>query len=458
MQVRLGSMRRLLPLRVAVSLWVAVLSLLSAGATAEEAPATPRTVLKLSLAAAIDPVASRRIQEAIDEATRSHAAAVVVEMDTPGGLLTATREIVQMIFASPVPVIVYVGPSGARAGSAGVFLTLAAHVAAMAPGTNIGAAHPVAISSPGGGEGMGETMEKKVTNDAAAFARSIAERRGRNAKWAEGAVRESTSVTENEALKDGVIDLIAPDVPTLLAECDGRTVDLPSGPTVLHTKGATIVPVETPFKYRFLGWLANPNTAYLLMLLGVYGLIFELANPGAILPGVAGAIALVLAAFALGMLPFNAAGVAMIVLAFALFAIDLFVPTHGVLSAGGIVAFVIGSIMLFEVPEAMEFGISWQVLIPATAATAAFFLFVVGLGLKAQRRRPVTGQGGLVGEVGRARTELAPTGKVFLHSEIWNARANRHVTVGETVRVVGVHGMELEVEPVASERSGPDDS
>jgi len=447
---------------LALGTWLAGLVLLptgATGATGQEAVQTaPHPVLHLSLAAAIDPVASLRIQEAIDEAARSNAAAVVVEMDTPGGLLTSTREIVQMIFASPVPVIVYVGPSGARAGSAGVFITLAAHVAAMAPGTNIGAAHPVAISAPGGGEGMGETMEAKVTNDAAAFARSIAERRGRNAEWAEGAVRESTSVTENEALKDEVIDLIAADLPALLTACDGRTVELPSGPTVLHTKGAAIVPVETPFKYRFLGWLANPNTAYLLMLLGVYGLFFELANPGAILPGVAGAIALVLAAFALGMLPFNATGVALIVLALALFAIDLFVPTHGILSTGGVVAFVIGSVMLFDVPDAMDFGISLQVLIPATVATAAFFLFAVGLGLKAQRRRAVTGQVGLMGEVGRVRTELNPAGKVFLHSEIWNARASQSVAVGDAVRVVAVRGMELEVEPVAPERSGPDDS
>jgi membrane-bound serine protease (ClpP class) len=417
----------------------------------------PRTVLQLSLDAAIDPVAHRRIQEAIDEAARRNAAAVVIEMDTPGGLLTSTREIVQAIFASPVPVIIYVGPSGARAGSAGVFLTLASHVAAIAPGTNIGAAHPVSISTPGGGEGMGETMETKVTNDAAAFARSIAERRGRNAKWAEGAVRESLSITENEALKEGVIDLIAADVPALLDACDGRKVDLPSGATTLHTKGATVIPVSTPFKYRFLGWLANPNTAYLLMLLGVYGLIFELANPGAIFPGVAGAISLVLAAFALGMLPFNAAGIALILVALALFVIDLFVPTHGILTTGGVVAFTIGSIMLFDVPEAMDFGISWQVLIPATAATAAFFIFAVGLGLKAQRRRAVTGQGGLVGEIGRARTELAPAGKVFLHSEIWNARATAHVAVGEAVRVVAVRGMELDVEPVTPDRSGPHD-
>lgn len=429
------------------------------GAKGQEGETTePRTVLHLSLAAAIDPVASRRIQEAIDQANQRRSAALVVEMDTPGGLLTSTREIVQAIFASPVPVIIYVAPSGARAGSAGVFITLASHVAAMAPGTNIGAAHPVAISTPGGGEGMGETMEAKVTNDAAAFARSIAERRGRNATWAEGAVRESLAITENEALKEGVIDLIAADLPALLDACDGRTVDLPSGPTILHTKGAAVIPLATPFKYRFLGWLANPNTAYLLMLLGVYGLIFELSNPGAIFPGVAGAISLVLAAFALGMLPFNAAGVALIVLAIALFVIDLFVPTHGILTTGGVIAFTIGSIMLFDVPEAMDFGIAWQVLIPATATTAAFFIFAVGLGLKAQRRRAVTGQGGLVGEVGRARTELAPAGKVFLHGEIWNARASGPIAVGEPVRVVAVRGMELSVEPVVPERSGPHDS
>jgi membrane-bound serine protease (ClpP class) len=438
-----------------------VLGLVLAGrADAQQDDATmPRSVLHLSLAAAIDPVAGLRIREAIDQASQSGSAAVVIEMDTPGGLLTSTREIVQTIFASPVPVIIYVGPSGARAGSAGVFLTLAAHVAAMAPGTNIGAAHPVAISTPGGGgNGMGETMETKVTNDAAAFARSIAERRGRNVEWAEGAVRQSLSITENEALKEGVIDLIAADLPTLLAKCDGRTVDLPSGPTVLHTKGATLVPHATPFKYRFLGWLANPNTAYLLMLLGVYGLIFELANPGAIFPGVAGAIALVLAAFALGMLPFNATGIALIVLALALFVVDLFVPTHGILTSGGVVAFTIGSIMLFDVPDAMDFGISWQILIPATVATTAFFVFAVGLGLKAQRRRTVTGQGGLLGEVGRARTNLAPMGKVFLHGEIWNARATAHIAVNEPVRVVAVRGMELDVEPVAPERSGPHDS
>jgi len=355
---------------------------------------------------------------------------------------------VQAILASPVPVIVYVAPSGARAGSAGLFLTLAAHVAAMAPGTNIGASHPVAMTGPTGGGGMDKTMSEKVTNDTAAFARTLAEGRGRNAKWAEGAVRESLSITEKEALKKHVIDLIAPDLTALLTATDGRTVEVAGTKRVLHTKGAAVVPVETPFRYRFMGWLANPNTAYLLMLVGVFGLIFELSNPGAILPGVAGAICLVLAAFALGMLPFNAAGAALLVVALLLFVTDLFVPTHGILTIGGLIAFTIGSIMLFRVPDAIGFGLSWRVVVPATAATAGFFLFAVGLGLKAQRRQAATGLGGLVGTEGEARTALDPAGKIFVHSEIWNARATAPVAAGERVRVVAIHDLELTVEPL----------
>jgi len=436
-----------------LALVVLLLAALSAS-SAEAGP--PRHVLHLTLATTVDPVAGHRLADALDQAREEQAAALVVSLDTPGGLLTTTREMVKRILASPVPVIVYVAPSGARAGSAGLFLTLAAHVAAMAPGTNIGAAHPVAMPGPTGGGGMGETMSEKVTNDTAAFARTLAERRGRNAKWAEGAVRDSLSITEQDALKEGVVDLVAPDLTALLAAADGREVEVAGDAgVVVRTKGAAVVEVETPFRYRFMVWLANPNIAYLLMLVGVYGIIFELANPGAILPGVAGAISLVLAAFALGMLPFNIAGVALLVVALALFVIDLFVPTHGILTAGGLVAFTIGSIMLFRVPEAMGFGLSWRVVAPATAATAAFFLFAVGLGLKAQRRQAATGLGGLVGEEGEARTALDPTGKVFLHSELWNARATVPVAAGTRVRVVAVRGLEVTVEPLADGRDRP---
>jgi len=410
----------------------------------------PRHVLHLTLATTVDPVAGHRLADALVQARTEGAAALVVSLDTPGGLLSTTREMVKAILASPVPVIVYISPSGSRAGSAGLFLTLAAHVAAMAPGTNIGAAHPVAMPGPTGGGGMSETMSEKVTNDTAAFARTLAERRGRNAKWAEGAVRESLSITEQEALKKRVVDLVVPDLPALLAAADGREVEVAGQKgVVVRTKGAAVVEVETPFRYRFMGWLANPNIAYLLMLVGVYGIIFELANPGAILPGVAGAISLVLAAFALGMLPFNAAGAALLLVALTLFVIDLFVPTHGILTAGGLVAFTLGSIMLFRVPEAMNFGLSWRVVVPATAATAGFFLFAVGLGLKAQRRQAATGLAGLVGEEGEARTPLDPAGKVFLHSELWNAHATAPVAVGARVRVVAVRGLEVTVEPLA---------
>jgi len=418
-------------------------------------PSPPRHVLHLTLATAVDPVAGRRLADALDQARQEGAAALVVSLDTPGGLLTTTRAMVQAILASPVPVIVYIAPAGARAGSAGLFLTLAAHVAAMAPGTNLGAAHPVAMPSPMGGGEMGETMTAKVTNDTAAFARTLAERRSRNAKWAEGAVRESLSITEQEALKEGVVDLVAPDLAALLAGVDGRAVEVAGqNGVILHTRGAAVVEVATPFRYRFMGWLADPNAAYLLMLVGVYGLIFELANPGAIFPGVAGAISLVLAAFALGMLPFNGAGAALLAVALVLFVIDLFVPTHGILTAGGLVAFTLGSIMLFRVPEAIGFGLSWRVVVPATVATAAFFLFAVGLGLKAQRRQAATGLEGLVGEEGEARTPLAPagpTGKVFVHGELWNARAAVPVEVGTRVRVVAVRGLEVTVEPLVED-------
>jgi membrane-bound serine protease (ClpP class) len=349
------------------------------------------------------------------------------------------RAICQRLLNAEIPVVVWVGPTGARAASAGVFITLAAHVAAMAPATNIGAAHPVAV-----GGGVDKESMRKIENDAAAFVRTIAAERGRNADWAEKAVRESVSITEREAVKLKVVDLVADSIPDLLAKIDGRTVRTTRGAVTLATKDAVATPIQIGFRDRFLNIITDPNVAYVLMMLGTLGLIFELSNPGAVLPGVIGGISLILAFFAFQSLPINFAGMLLILLAIVLFIAEVKVVSHGVLAIGGVVAMALGSLMLYDEPES-GFRVSWLVILPTVALTAGIFLFALTAGVRALSRRPQLGAEALVGATGTAYGALTPDGQIKLKGEIWRAVADRPTPEGATVRVVGVDGLTLRV-------------
>ena len=345
---------------------------------------------------------------------------------------------------SPVPVVVYVSPGGAHAGSAGVFITIAANIAAMAPGTNIGAAHPVTLQAQ-----MDTTMNEKVTNDAAAFIRSIAEKRNRNMIWAERAVRRSYSYTETEALRDSAIDLIAKNDQELLAMIDGKTIELSSGTKTLHTRTATIEEYEMNVWEKLLDIISDPNIAYILLLLGMYGIFFELYNPGAILPGIVGVIALILSFYSMHTLPINYAGLALIVFAIILFLLEIKIVSHGLLAIGGIVSLLLGSMMLVNSSSLEMVKISRSVIFSATAVTALFFLFIVGIGISAQRRKVVTGVEGLIGDIGEVTELLAPTGTVKVQGETWNAESLAgNISKGEKVRIKEMKNLKLYVEKI----------
>ena len=433
--------------------WILGLTLVGAGLLA--AQPSERHVMRIVVDGAISPASAEYIQDAIDEAGESRADALVIQLDTPGGLVESTREIVQAMMASEVPVVVYVAPSGARAGSAGVFLTLAAHVAAMAPGTNIGAATPISMGGgglPGGPapadsaiEGAGgDALEQKILNDTVAFIRTIAERRGRNAEWAERAVTEAVSVTETAAVEENVVDLVAPSLPALLEEIDGREVELFDRRVTLQTAGAEVRDLEKGLRFKILDTIANPNIAFILMMIGIYGIFFELMNPGAILPGVVGGISLLLAFFALQALPVNYAGVLLILFSLILFIAEVKVVSHGLLTVGGVVAFVLGATMLFDTPGSF-LRVSWSVIIPAALLTAGFFAFAMGLAWRAWKAKPTTGREGLVGERGVVRKRIDPEGQVMLRGELWRARADEALETGVPVEVVGMEGLTLEV-------------
>ncbi len=390
-------------------------------------------------------VTARYLVKAIERAERDGAVAIVIELDTPGGLDPAMREVVKAELASDVPVVVYVSPSGGRAASAGAFIALAAHVAAMSPGTNIGAAHPVTV-----GEKVSEEMKEKVTNDAVAYIKSIAEKRGRNSEWAEKAVRESSSITEKEALELKVTDVVAEDLEELLKKLDGRRVKLPSGEKIIETEGVRVERFPMSFRERFLSRISDPNIAYILFILGFYGLLFEITHPGAILPGVFGALCLVLAFFAFQTLPINYAGVALIVLGIAFFVLEVFTPTYGPLTVAGVISMVLGSTMLIET-DVPFLKISWAVIVPAVATTAAFFVFGMAMVIRAMRRKPTTGRRGLIGEVGVARTKIREEGTVFVHGELWKASSGEPIRKGEKVTVVDVEGLVLKVEKKPSD-------
>jgi membrane-bound serine protease (ClpP class) len=396
-------------------------------------------VSTINVEGVISPVTVRLVETAIAKAQADKAQALVIQLDTPGGLERSMRTICQRLLNAEIPVIVYVGPTGARAASAGVFITMAAHVAAMAPATNIGAAHPVAL-----GGGVDKESMRKIENDAAAFARTIATERGRNADWAEKAVRQSVSVTEREAERLKVIDVVADSIPDLLAKIDGRTVKTVKGPVTLATKGAVVTSIAIGFRDRFLNVITDPNVAYILMMLGMLGLFFELSNPGAVLPGVIGGISLILAFFAFQSLPINFAGLLLILFAIVLFIAEIKVVSHGVLAIGGMVSMALGSLMLFDAPDA-GFRVSWAVIIPTVALTGGLFLFAIALGVRAFARRPLLGVSGLIGQVGVARGALAPAGQVTVQGELWNAVADAPVEDGAPVRVVDVKGLTLKV-------------
>ena len=418
------------------------------------APATggaaPPPVAHIEIEGVISPVTLRLVGLAIDRAQAERAQALVIQLDTPGGLERSMRSIVQRMMNADVPVVVYVAPTGARAASAGVFITMAAHVAAMAPATNIGAASPVAL-----GGGADKTMLKKVENDAAAFIRTVAVERGRNADWAEKAVRQAVSITEREAVKLKVVDLIADSLPDLLEKLHGRVVKLPKATVTLATKGAPVSPIEIGFRDRVLNVITDPNVAYILMMLGMLGLFFELSNPGVVLPGVIGGISLILAFFAFQSLPINYAGVLLILFGIVLLIAEIKIVSHGILALGGIVSMALGSLMLFDAPE-LGFRVSWWAIVPMVGLTSGLFLFVVAAGVRALSGRQLLGPSGLVGTLGVARERLAPEGHVLVHGELWRAVAEGGpLEPGAQVRVLAVDGLTLRVGKADAERGNP---
>jgi membrane-bound serine protease (ClpP class) len=413
-------------------------------------PAWSSEIVKLSVDDVIHRVTAQYLVEGIERAEEEGAELVLIQLKTPGGLDMSMREIIEKILNSKVPVVVYVAPSGARAASAGFLITMAADVAAMAPGTNIGAAHPVS----GSGQPMDETMSKKVESDAAAYIRSIAAKRGRNVELAEKAVVESQSWTEDEALQAGLIDYVAGSQAELLKELDGVTVTRFDGSeTVLHTSGATVEELEMTLPQRILSVVSNPNIAYILMTLGVLGIYFELANPGAVLPGVIGVICLILAFFALQVLPVNYAGLLLILVGIGLLIAEALTPAFGALGLGGVVAVVLGSLILFKEQEipTPALQLSWAVILPVTLTLVIMFGFIARLVIKAQRSKPTTGDIGLAGEIGTAKSDIDGTGKVFVHGEYWDAKSQYKIAKGDRVRITGVQGLLLDVEPVSKD-------
>jgi len=401
---------------------------------------TPKpSIYLLQLNGIINPITSQYVVSGIEDAEAEEAECLILQLDTPGGLDTSMRDIIKKMLNSTIPIIVYVSPSGGRAASAGVFITLASNIAAMAPGTNIGAAHPVVM-----GEGeIDEEMKAKLENDATAYIKSIAEKRGRNTQWAEKAVRESVSITEQEAIEIGVIEFIANDVNELIEIINGVRVTSASGEKVLNTKDAEIIPVKMTFKDLFLHSLTNPNVAYILLFLGIYGILGEFSNPGSFFPGIVGGISLILAFVAFQSIPINYGGFLLIIFGIVLLVIEVYTPTFGVFTAGGVTSLVLGSFMLSK-STAPFLRISLGLIISMSLATAAFFVFALSKGIKIQWKKPVTGREGLIGKIGIAKTDLTPEGTIFIHGERWQASTEDElIKVEEEVEVLEVKGLQL---------------
>jgi len=406
-------------------------------------PATAGTVHVITIDGTINPASAAFIHQSVSRAGDAGAECLVVRLNTPGGLLESTRDIVTDLLTSSVPVIVYVSPSGSQSASAGAFVTLAAHIAAMAPGTNIGAAHPVGMQ----GDQPDSIMNEKVTNDAAAFIRTISEKRSRNVQWAEDAVRKSISYTETEALRDHVIDLVAPTLEALLDSVNGREVMVGEHPRRLATHGSEVVEVPMGFKFEILDLLSNPNIAYIFLLLGMYGLMFELYNPGSVLPGVVGVISLIIAFYSLNTLPVSYAGLALVIVGIILFILEIKITSYGLLTVGGVASLFLGSIMLIDSDSPLEIvSISWAVIVPAVLLTAGFFAFAIGMGVRAQMKKPTTGSEGIIGEEGVVVTALNPDGQVLVHGEVWNATSvSGSLKKGTRIAVVSVRNLTLTV-------------
>lgn len=412
-------------------------------ALAAQALGAAEKVIAVDVDGMVHPITAEIVGGAIAQAREQHASLVIVRLNTPGGLMDAMRETISAILASPVPVVTYVSPSGGRAASAGFFLLEAGDVAAMAPGTNTGAAHPVAF----GGQ-MDAVMKQKVENDAAAYLRSICSRRGRNSTLAETAVRESKSFTEREALDQHLIDLVTPSERELLAAIDGRTVTRFDGSSVtLHTAGASTVVYERSLRQKIVAAIADPNIALILLVIGALCIYVEFSSPGAIAPGVAGAILVLLGLSAISVLPINWLGAALLVLAFTLFALEVKFTSHGVLGAGGALAMILGAVMLIDSPVP-EMRIRWSTAVALALPFSAITVMLLALAVRSRRAKVATGREGMVGEIGAAITELAPAGKIFVHGEYWDAVSTLPAPPGARVRVTAIKGLTLTVEPL----------
>ncbi len=404
---------------------------------------TCQTAVSININGGINPSSAEFIHKSIQAAESKNAECLLIHLNTPGGLVNATRGIVTDILQSQVPVVVYISPTGAHGGSAGVFITMAANIAAMAPETNIGAARPVSMHG-----GMDSTMNEKVMNDAAAFIKTIAQKRNRNAEWAEDAVRNSVALTAREALEKNVIDLVALNDQVLLNQIDGKQVELDNGFKILHTKNAKIETIQMGFFQKILDRISDPNVAYILMMLGFYGIMFELFSPGAILPGIAGVIFLVFAFYAMNTMPVNYAGIGLIIFGIILFLLEIKIISHGMLTVGGIASVLLGSLILFRASPTENFvTLSRALVFGVTAVTALFFLFIVGMGLKAQRLRPSTGIESLIGKFGQTMEPLQPFGRVRVNGEIWKAESlSGEIARDERVVVKEIKKLTLYVE------------
>lgn len=452
-------MVRLIQLLILSSLLIVITSFGRALADEVSAP-----VFQLSIEGVIGPATDDYVERALETAALQHAKLVVILMDTPGGLDSAMRGIIKNITGSPVPVASFVAPTGARAASAGTYILYASHIAAMSPGTNLGAATPVKIGgiSPPDFKKKNKdqnkedepapadnktTLERKVINDAVAYIRGLAQLRGRNQEWAEKAVREAASLPADDALKLNVIDIVASDMADLLKQIDGREVLIRGHKQKLKTAGLTLKEINPDWRSRFLSVITNPNIAYILMLVGIYGLIFEFSNPGAIVPGTVGAICLLLAMYSFQLLPINYAGMALLLLGVALMVGEAFAPSFGILGIGGVVAFVFGSIILIDT-EAPGFGIDISVITTFAVTSVILFIFIIGMAMKARRRQVVSGVEELLGTEATVIEDFEQTGRVNIHSENWNAFCNTPLLKGQHVKVTGIEGLTLQVEPL----------